>query len=69
MIRRINEAKTSIKHVSCDFLVNVNLILKHVILTKNGIMIKVNVDVKSISHEEEVKVGILAHVFVRKVGI
>ena len=69
MIRRINEAKTLIKHVSCDFLVNANLILKHVILTKNGIMIKVNVDVKSISHAEEVIVGILAHVFVRKVGI
>ena len=49
-------------------IVNANYV-DHVIKNKNGIMINVNVSVQSIFCVKEIKVGILAHVFVRIVVI
>ena len=60
MIAKINEAKTLIFHV----IVNANLIAQHIIQTKNGMILYVNVTVKSIVCAKKIIVGILAYVFV-----
>ena len=44
-------------------------IVQHVIQIKNGILINVSFSVKGIVCAKEIIVGILAHVFVRIVGI
>ena len=41
----------------------------HVIQIKKGITTNVNVSVKSIAHAKEIIPGILAHTFLRIVGI
>ena len=60
-----------LKHWSKIFHViqNENSIVLHVIHIRNGVMINVNVRVKSIAREENIKVGMLAHVFVSTVSI
>ena len=50
-------------------IVNTNSIVQQVIEIKNGIMINVNVSVKSTVHVKKVLVGILAQVFVRIVNV
>ena len=50
-------------------ILNENSIVQHVIQIKNGIMINVNVSVKSIMRVRKIVVGILAHVFARVVGV
>ena len=49
--------------------VNTNSIVHHVIQINNNIIINVNVNVKSIVREKNIKFGSLAHVFERKVSI
>ena len=49
--------------------VNPNSIVQHVIQIKNAIIKHVNVSVKFITHAKKIKVGILAHVFVRVTSI
>ena len=60
-----------LKHWSKIFYVieNANSTVLHVIHIRNGVMINVNVRVKSIAREENIKVGMLAHVFVSTVSI
>ena len=48
---------------------NANSIVQHVIQIKNGIIKHVNMNVKIIISAKKIKVGILAHVFVRIVSI
>ena len=48
MITRTNEAKTLVKHISCECKCKFNLTTCNVIQIKNGMMINVNVSVKSI---------------------
>ena len=63
VIKRLNEVKTRMKFHA---IVNANSIVQHV--TKNGIMINVNVSLRSIACEKKkIIVGILAEVFVRLV--
>ena len=50
-------------------IVNENSIVQDVIQIKRGITINVNVSIKSIAHTKEILAGILAHVFLRIVGI
>lgn len=59
-----------LKHWSKIFYVieNSNSIVLHVIHIRNGVMINVNVHVKSIARED-INVGMLAHVFVSTVSI
>lgn len=59
-----------LKHWSKIFYVieNSNSIVLHVIHIRNGVMINVNVRVKSIARED-INVGMLAHVFVSTVSI
>ena len=49
--------------------VNASSIVQLAIQIKNGITVNVNVSVKSIVHEENIIVGILAHVVVKIVSI
>ena len=46
-----------------------NLIIKHVIKIKNGIMINVNMSVKTIECAKNIVAGVPAHVFVKIIGI
>ena len=46
-------------------IVNINSIVQHVIQIKNGIIKYVNMSVKIVVHVKKIKVGNLAHVFVR----
>ena len=50
-------------------IINSNSIVQLVIQNKNRIMINVNLSVKSIAHVKKIIARILAHVFVRIVGI
>ena len=50
-------------------ILNSNPIVQHVIQIKNGIIKYVNVNVKNIVRAKKIIVGILAHVFLRKVSI
>ena len=50
-------------------IVNASSIVQHVIQIENGIKVNVNESVKRIKHAEEIIVGILAHVFVKVIGI
>ena len=50
-------------------MVNINSIGQHVIHFKNGIMINVNVSVKSIACVKKIIAGIIANVFVKMVHI
>ena len=50
-------------------IVNSNLIAQLVIQVKNGIMTNFNVSVKFITPAKKIIVGILAHIFMRAVGI
>ena len=63
MMTYINEAKTMITFVSA------NSIVQFAIQIKNGLTKLVNVNLKVIVHAKKIIVGILAHVFVRKVNI
>ena len=63
MIANKNEAKTMTEHISCDCKCKFNSTIR------NRIMKHVNVSVKIIVHEKKIRVGILAHVFVRKASI
>ena len=49
--------------------VNSNSIVQHVIRIKNGIINNFNVNVKIIVSVKKIMAGILAHVFVGRVGI
>ena len=62
-----NEAKTMIKHISCDR--ECKSVGEHVIQIKNGIIIHANRSVKSIVSPKKKIVGILAHVFVKMASI
>ena len=53
----------------CHVIVNVNSIVKYAIQIKNRIIKHVNVNVKTIVRAKNIKVGILAHIFVRIAGI
>ena len=68
MITRINEVKTMVKHILCNT-ANANSTVQHVIQIKDGIMINVNISVKSMMRAKQDIVGILAHVFVRTLDI
>ena len=48
---------------------NANTIIHHVIKIKNGTMINFNANVKCITRAKMIVAGILAHVFVKTVGI
>ena len=50
-------------------IVNANSIAQHVIQIKNEIMKHANANVKTIKQTKKITVGILIHVFVRKVNI
>ena len=63
MMTYINEAKTMITFVSA------NSIVQFAIQIKNGLTKLVNVNLKVIVHAKKIIVGILVHVFVRKVNI
>ena len=49
--------------------VNANTIVQHVIPIKNGMVINVNVNVKTIVSAKEIVVGILAHALVKTASI
>ena len=49
--------------------VNANSIVQHVFKMKNGVIINVSASVTSIIRAKRIIVGILAHMFVRIVGI
>ena len=66
MITNKNEAKTMTKHI---FIVNANSIVRHVIGNKNEIIKHVNMNVKIMLSAKKIIVGILAHIFIRIVGI
>ena len=51
------------EHISCDCKCKFNT--THVIRIKNGIIKQVNMNVRIITSEKKIIVGILAHVFVR----
>ena len=55
------------EHIS--WIVNANSIVQYIIQIKNGIIKHVHVNVKIIVHAKKIKVGILAHVFVKIVSI
>ena len=68
MTTRVYEAKTMKKHVSSDCKSKFNV--QHVIqIMINGILINVNANVNLIIRLKKIIVGILAHVFVRRVDI
>ena len=67
MITNKSEAKT--KTNIFYVIANANLIVQLAIQIKNGIVKHVNVSVKIIVHVKNITVGILAHVFVRMIGI
>ena len=67
MITRMYGVKILVKHISCDC--KSKLIVHYAIQIKDGIMINVNVSVKSIIRAKKIIAGILACVFVRMVGI
>ena len=50
-------------------IVNASSIVQHVIQMENGIKVNVNVSVKRVERAEKIIVGILAHVFVKVIGI
>ena len=50
-------------------IVNGNSIVQHIIQITNGILINVNVSLKSVISAKKIMAGILAHVFVRIVSI
>ena len=50
-------------------IVNPNSIVQHAIQINNGIMINVNVSVKTIKHAKKIMIGILANVFVKIANI
>ena len=66
IITRVNEAKTLVKHISCDCKRKFKVCL---IQLRNRIMINLNVNVKIIVSVKKIIVGILAHVFVGMVRI
>ena len=66
MVASIFEAKKLLRYISRDCK---RKIVQHVIQTKNGIMINATVCVKSAIRAKKIIAGILAHVFVRTVGI
>ena len=57
------------KFPDTNLIVNTNSIAQHVIQIKNLITINVNMSVKSTMCAKKIIAGILAHVFVRIVGI
>ena len=59
MLTRVNKVKTLVKY----------WMVQHVIRIQNGKTISFNVIVKSITYPRNIIVGILAHVFVRVIGI
>ena len=67
MTTHTNEAKAMTEHISCDC--KCKLDVQYVIQTKNGIIKHVNMNVKIIVHAKKIIVRILAHVFVRIVGV
>ena len=67
MITKINEDKTLIKHISCDWKSKLPSTTCNEI--KNGMMKHINVSVKIIVRAKKIIVGILVHVFVRTVSI
>ena len=50
-------------------ILNGNSIVQHIIQIKNGILINVNVSLKSVISAKKIIAGILAHVFVTIVSI
>ena len=50
-------------------IVNGNSIVQHIIQITNGILINVNLSLKSVISAKKIIAGILAHVFVRIVSI
>ena len=67
MITRIYKAETLVKQI--QVIVNANSIEQHVVRIKNGIIKHFNVSVKILAHANNIIVGILVYVLVRKVSI
>ena len=68
MKTRVNiKVKTLVKHISCDC--KCSLIVQHVIQIKNGIMKYVFMSVEHILPAKKIIAGILAHEFVKILGI
>ena len=67
MITRIYKAETLLKQI--QVIVNANSIEQHVVRIKNGIIKHFNVSVKIVAHPNNIIVGILVYVLVRKVSI
>lgn len=61
----INEVKTLVKDISCWCKCKFDLMEQHISWIKNGIMISVNLSVKSIVHPKKIIVVILVYVFVK----
>ena len=68
MITRKNEAKTLVKLISCVCKCRFDSVKWNVIKMKIGIMLNVNVSVKSIAQAKRIIVGIPTHVFVNIVS-
>lgn len=66
-VTKINKAKTLLKQFRV--IVNANPIVHNVIQIKNGIMININLNVKSIAGEKKNIAGIIKCAFVRIVAI
>lgn len=67
MITRTSEDTKMVTMVMFHVVESANSIVQHVILIKNGVVINVNVGVKSISRAKNI--GILTHAFVSIVSI
>ena len=67
LITNINEAKTVVKHASCDCKCKFNSTSCN--SNQNGIVINAYANVKVIVHAKKIIDGILAHVFVRAASI
>ena len=60
----------NLKHLNLfNRILNASSVVQSVILFKSEMMINVNVSVESIARVNKIIVGILAHVFVRIIGI
>ena len=60
----------NLKHLNIfNLILNASSVVQSVILFKSEMMINVNVSVESIARVNKIIVGILAHVFVRIIGI
>ena len=69
MITRVNEAKTMVKHITCNSKTKFDSTTCNSNHKWNTVMVNIKVSTKSIVHAKKIIDGILAHVFVRMVSI